>query len=70
LLEEIEQERQKEALSRQEQIMVEDVGDNTDIVLVACKDERSCLQLEDCILKSPHKVYLCDFKLRMMVMLG
>lgn len=26
------------------------------IVLLACKDERSCLQLQDCISKSPHKV--------------
>ncbi|ONK73426.1 uncharacterized protein A4U43_C04F31370 [Asparagus officinalis] len=56
LLEEIEEERHKEALSRQEQNMVENVEDNTDIVLVACKDELSCLQLEDCISKGPHKV--------------
>ncbi|ONK80436.1 uncharacterized protein A4U43_C01F17700 [Asparagus officinalis] len=56
LLEEIEEERHKEVLSRQEQDMVENVEDNTDIVLVACKDERSCLQLEDCISKGPHKV--------------
>lgn len=56
LLVEIEEERQKEALAREEQIMVEQVGDNTGIVLVACKDERSCLQLEDCIQKGPRKV--------------
>lgn len=63
LLEEIEEERQREALSRKEQIMVERVGDNADIVLVACKDERSCLQLEDCILKGPHKVFITSFSL-------
>ncbi|PKA58887.1 DNA repair endonuclease UVH1 [Apostasia shenzhenica] len=31
-------------------------GDNSDIILVVCKDERSCLQLEECIMKSPHQV--------------
>lgn len=30
--------------------------DNNGIILVACKDERSCMQLEDCITNSPHKV--------------
>ncbi|KAJ6851610.1 putative DNA repair endonuclease UVH1 [Iris pallida] len=55
LLEEIEEERQKEDLSREGHIEIDD-GGNSDIVLVACKDERSCLQLEDCIMKSPRKV--------------
>ncbi|KAK8957692.1 DNA repair endonuclease UVH1 [Platanthera zijinensis] len=31
-------------------------GDSNDIVLVVCKDERSCLQLEDSIIKSSHQV--------------
>lgn len=28
------------------------------IVLVACKDERSCMQLEDCITNNSQKVHL------------
>lgn len=45
LLEEIEEERRKETQSTG-QPMPEAASDNSDIVLVACKDERSCLQLE------------------------
>ncbi|XP_074575472.1 DNA repair endonuclease UVH1 isoform X2 [Curcuma longa] len=56
LLEEIEAERRKENHSEEGQTEVEDAGDLSDIVLVACKDEYSCLQLEDCILKGPHQV--------------
>ncbi|KAJ4784542.1 DNA repair endonuclease UVH1 [Rhynchospora pubera] len=50
LLEEIEEERSK-GTKVTEQIMSGEDADSTDIVLVTCKDERSCLQLEDCILK-------------------
>ncbi|VVB09478.1 unnamed protein product [Arabis nemorensis] len=50
ILEEIQEERQKQSLSE------EDNCDNNGIVLVACKDERSCMQLEDCITNNPHKV--------------
>ncbi|GAV75302.1 hypothetical protein CFOL_v3_18781 [Cephalotus follicularis] len=55
ILEEIEEERQKQASSGEE-ILVEGGADNNGIVLVACKDERSCMQLEDCIKNSPQKV--------------
>ncbi|KAI8547037.1 hypothetical protein RHMOL_Rhmol07G0164500 [Rhododendron molle] len=54
VLEEIEEEREKHALSRVEPV-IEGEEDNNGIVLVACKDERSCMQLEDCIIKGPHK---------------
>ncbi|XP_024030660.1 DNA repair endonuclease UVH1 isoform X2 [Morus notabilis] len=46
VLEEIEEERQKQGLSE----------DDCGIVLVACKDERSCMQLEECITAGPKKV--------------
>lgn len=46
VLEEIEEERQKQGLSE----------DDSGIVLVACKDERSCMQLEECITNGPKKV--------------
>ncbi|KAG2680090.1 hypothetical protein I3760_11G082100 [Carya illinoinensis] len=55
ILEEIEEERQKQALSREE-FMVEDEENDSGIVLVACKDECSCMQLEECILNNPQKV--------------
>ncbi|KAJ4827728.1 hypothetical protein Tsubulata_046773, partial [Turnera subulata] len=45
ILEEIEGERQKQALSSEEITAEIQEGDNG-IVLVACKDERSCMQLE------------------------
>lgn len=35
---------------------LEDADDDCGIVLVTCKDERSCIQLEDCIMKAPQKV--------------
>lgn len=38
--------------------LVENEDDYNGIVLVACKDERSCLQLEECITNSPKKVFL------------
>lgn len=34
----------------------EDESNESGIVLVACKDERSCLQLQECISKGPHQV--------------
>ncbi|KAL6847719.1 hypothetical protein ACP4OV_022507 [Aristida adscensionis] len=34
----------------------EDKSDESGIVLVACKDERSCLQLQECISKGSHQV--------------
>nr|CAD1835044.1 unnamed protein product [Ananas comosus var. bracteatus] len=55
LLEEIEEERRKEKQSTG-QPMPEAASDSSDIVLVACKDERSCLQLEECISKGQHQV--------------
>ncbi|XP_073002094.1 DNA repair endonuclease UVH1 isoform X2 [Typha latifolia] len=55
LLEEIEEEQRKES-QLTGQPTVKDEGNNSDIILVACKDERSCLQLEDCILKGPRQV--------------
>ncbi|XP_022736156.1 DNA repair endonuclease UVH1 isoform X2 [Durio zibethinus] len=54
VLEEIEEERQKQASSGEPLLDVEE--DNNGIILVACKDERSCMQLEDCITNSPQKV--------------
>ncbi|KAJ4844426.1 hypothetical protein Tsubulata_038601 [Turnera subulata] len=54
ILEEIEGERQKQALSSEEITAEIQEGDNG-IVLVACKDERSCMQLEDCITNGPQK---------------
>lgn len=54
VLVEIEEERQKRALSGE--ILLDGEEDNNGIVLVACKDERSCMQLEDCISHNPQKV--------------
>uniref|UniRef100_A0A2N9HVS1 ERCC4 domain-containing protein n=1 Tax=Fagus sylvatica TaxID=28930 RepID=A0A2N9HVS1_FAGSY len=51
VLEEIEGERQKQ----REELLVEGEENDSGIVLVACKDERSCMQLEECILNSPQK---------------
>lgn len=56
LLEEIEVERRKKASPKEGKNSVEDGGDSNDIVLVVCKDECSCLQLEDCIIKNSHQV--------------
>ncbi|XP_030946954.1 DNA repair endonuclease UVH1 [Quercus lobata] len=52
VLEEIEGERQKQ----REEFQVEGEENDSGIVLVACKDERSCMQLEECILNSTQKV--------------
>ncbi|KAL5551305.1 hypothetical protein UlMin_001481 [Ulmus minor] len=55
ILEEIEEESQKRALSG-EQLCGEGEEDDNGIVLVACKDDRSCMQLEECITNGPQKV--------------
>ncbi|RDX86604.1 DNA repair endonuclease UVH1, partial [Mucuna pruriens] len=61
VLEEVEEERQKQGMLREE-VLAE--GEDTDngIILVACKDERSCLQLEECITNSPKKVMHDEWK--------
>ncbi|KAL6648996.1 hypothetical protein ACP70R_013220 [Stipagrostis hirtigluma subsp. patula] len=53
LLEEIAEEQMK---GDGENAQDEDKSDENGIVLVACKDERSCLQLQECISKGPHQV--------------
>lgn len=55
ILEEIEAEREKQATSSEE--CVETFQGDNGIVLVACKDEHSCVQLEECITNNPNKVY-------------
>ncbi|KAF3448232.1 hypothetical protein FNV43_RR08945 [Rhamnella rubrinervis] len=55
VLEEIEEERRKQA-STTEELLVGGGEDDSGIVLVACKDERSCMQLEECITNGPQKV--------------
>ncbi|KAF6153014.1 hypothetical protein GIB67_021619 [Kingdonia uniflora] len=55
VLEEIEEERQKQILQNEGDPMVENLEVDDTIVLVACKDERSCMQLEDCITKGPRQ---------------
>ncbi|KAJ7952598.1 DNA repair endonuclease UVH1 [Quillaja saponaria] len=60
VLEEIEEERRKQALPREE-LLVGEEADNG-IVLVACKDEYSCLQLQECITNSPQKVMHEEWK--------
>ncbi|EYU40836.1 hypothetical protein ABFS82_05G079800 [Erythranthe guttata] len=52
ILVEIQKEGQKQSMAGQEEIH----GDLNGIVLVACKDEHSCMQLQDCITKGQHKV--------------
>lgn len=61
VLEEVEEERQKQGVLREEVLAQ---GEDTDngIVLVACKDERSCLQLEECITNGPKKVMHEEWK--------
>ncbi|KAL8152206.1 hypothetical protein V2J09_009966 [Rumex salicifolius] len=54
ILEEIGEERQKEVSPVGCEIG--NLEENNGIVLVACKDEHSCMQLEDCILNGPKKV--------------
>ncbi|KAL3331023.1 hypothetical protein AABB24_034697 [Solanum stoloniferum] len=55
VLMEIQEERDKHALSGEEKYHLGD-GDDNGIVLVACKDEYSCMQLEDCITNGSQKV--------------
>lgn len=56
ILEEIKDERQKQALSTEEFVSdTEEIDNKT--VLVACKDEHSCMQLEECITSGPRKVF-------------
>ncbi|KAK4400488.1 DNA repair endonuclease UVH1 [Sesamum angolense] len=55
ILVEIQEERQKQAMAGEE-LVVGDEGDQHGIILVACKDERSCMQLQDCITKGQDKV--------------
>lgn len=55
VLEEIEEERENQALSS-EGIVDGSPEDDNVIVLVACKDEHSCMQLEECITNGPKKV--------------
>lgn len=52
---EIQEERDKQASSGEEKDHLGDEDDNG-IVLVACKDEHSCMQLEDCITNGSQKV--------------
>ncbi|KAI4369977.1 hypothetical protein MLD38_018366 [Melastoma candidum] len=54
LLEEIEEERQKTTLPAGQ--LCDNGEENGCIVLVVCKDEHSCMQLQECILESPQKV--------------
>ncbi|KAK9094852.1 hypothetical protein Scep_026321 [Stephania cephalantha] len=56
ILEEIEEERRKKALPAEGGDEVLDVEFKNGTVLVACKDERSCMQLEDCLKKGTHQV--------------
>ncbi|KAK1262359.1 DNA repair endonuclease UVH1 [Acorus gramineus] len=56
VLQEIEEERQKINLPGEGESNSKDVGDVGEIVLVACKDACSCMQLEDFITKGPQKV--------------
>ncbi|CAN1333847.1 DNA repair endonuclease UVH1 [Linum perenne] len=57
ILEEIEEERTKQNAN-----MVETDESDSGIVLVACKDERSCMQLEDCMTNGPLKVMQEEWK--------
>ncbi|KAL3817968.1 hypothetical protein ACJIZ3_003873 [Penstemon smallii] len=61
ILVEIQDERQKQAMAGGD-LIVGDDGDQNGIVLVACKDEHSCMQLEDCIIRGPHKVMLKEWE--------
>lgn len=55
ILKEIQEARERKSMS-EEELIAEDCGCDNGIVLVACKDEHSCMQLEDCINKGSHKV--------------
>lgn len=53
---EIQEERQKEEIVGKEPVV--GIGDEQNgNILVACKDEHSCIQLQDCITKGRHKVF-------------
>ncbi|CAN0842691.1 DNA repair endonuclease UVH1 [Linum grandiflorum] len=58
ILEEIEDER----TTKQDENFAESDELDSGIVLVACKDERSCMQLEDCMTKGPRKVMQEEWK--------
>ncbi|AQK60718.1 DNA repair endonuclease UVH1 [Zea mays] len=53
LLQEIAEQRMKSSAGN---VHDEDKNDESGIVLVSCKDERTCLQLQECILKGPCQV--------------
>jgi DNA excision repair protein ERCC-4 len=53
LLQEIAEEQMKSDAGN---VHDEDKSDEHGIVLVTCKDERTCLQLQECILKGPCQV--------------
>ncbi|MED6157848.1 DNA repair endonuclease uvh1 [Stylosanthes scabra] len=61
ILEEIEEERQKQGVSTEE-LLAEGKDTDNGIVLLACKDERSCLQIEEFIFKSPKQVMSEEWK--------
>ncbi|KAH6769073.1 Restriction endonuclease [Perilla frutescens var. frutescens] len=54
ILMEIQEERQKQEMAGEEPIVGGE--DDNGNILVACKDEHSCIQLQDCITKGRHKV--------------
>jgi DNA excision repair protein ERCC-4 len=59
VLEEIEEERQRLKLEKAEEGPSEIRGEEEeDAVLVACKDERMCLQLQEVVRHGPQKVNL------------
>ncbi|CAI9095598.1 OLC1v1031586C1 [Oldenlandia corymbosa var. corymbosa] len=55
ILGEIQEGRERQSLT-DEDLITDYSGNDNGIVLVACKDEHSCMQLEDCIKKGSHKV--------------
>ncbi|CAA0841874.1 DNA repair endonuclease UVH1 [Striga hermonthica] len=55
ILVEIQEGRQKQSMAGEDEI-VGDEREPNGIILVACKDEHSCMQLEDCITKGQHEV--------------
>ncbi|KAG8363989.1 hypothetical protein BUALT_Bualt19G0079700 [Buddleja alternifolia] len=55
ILVEIQEERQKQAMAGEE-LIVEGEDNQNGNILVACKDECSCMQLQDCITKGQRKV--------------
>lgn len=53
---EIQEERQKQATVGEE-LLVGDDEDQNGIILVACMDEHTCMQLQDFINNGQHKVF-------------